>query len=82
MELYVDMLTQVLKETNGKATFGRVKVNADKIIKSRLYQVLNEIKAILEDYELEDEDCFHRIEDIVQAYEKVGSGCGVRHDFG
>ena len=82
MELYVDMLAKVLKETNGKATFGRVKVNADKIIKSRLYQVLNEIKAILEDYELEDEDCFHRIEDIVQAYEKVGSGCGVRHDFG
>ena len=82
MELYADMLDKILKETNGKTTFGRIKVNADKIIKSRLYQVLKEIKEILEDYELEDEDCFHRIEVIVHAYEKVGSGCGVRHDFG
>lgn len=81
MELYADMLVKVLKETDGKTTFGRVKVNANKIIEKRLYQILKEIKEILERDEIEDYECFMRIEDIVHAYEKVGSGCGLRHDF-
>jgi len=82
MELYADMLEKILMETNGKTTFGRVKVDANKIIEKKLYQLLKEIKEVLERDELEDKECFERIEDIVCAYERAGSGCGVRHDFG
>lgn len=81
MELYADMLEKILRETDGKTKIGRVKINANKVIEKRLYKLLKEIKEILEREELDDKECFERIEDIVVAYEKLGSGCGLRHDF-
>ena len=46
------------------------------------YQALNEIKNIIEDDELEDPDCFEKIEKIVRLFESLGSNGGNRHDFG
>jgi len=40
------------------------------------------IKAVIEDDSLEDRDCFIKIEEIVSAFEDIGSTCGPRHDFG
>ncbi|HIR80444.1 MAG TPA: hypothetical protein IAD37_04020, partial [Candidatus Limiplasma merdipullorum] len=46
------------------------------------YQALSAIRLILERDDLEDPECFRRIEKIVRVFERIGSGCGTRHDFG
>ena len=43
--------------------------------------LLQQIKAILEDDELSDIECFLQIEAMVCAFEQVGSGIDYRHDF-
>ncbi len=43
--------------------------------------LLQQIKAILEDDELSDSECFLQIEAMVCAFEQVGSGIDYRHDF-
>lgn len=53
----------------------------NKIIKNKCYQALKAIKEIIEDDELEDEECFERIEAIVCVFESIGSNGGSRHDF-
>jgi len=82
MRLYADMLEKILEEADGKPHIFAFKINADKIIKKRCYKALREIKKVLEDDSLEDEECFERIEEIVCIYERIGSDGGVRHDFG
>ena len=41
-----------------------------------------QIKAIIEDDRLNDSECFQKIEEIIRAFEEIGSGGGIRHDFG
>ena len=45
------------------------------------YQTLLRIQEIVHDETLDDAECFQRIEEIVCAYEAIGSGGGSRHDF-
>ena len=40
------------------------------------------IKRILEEEDLDDEECFDRIEKIVSVFEALGGGIYDRHDFG
>ena len=56
--------------------------NAREILQERCYQALAEIRGIVADDHLDDADCFARIEEIVQVYEKLGSAAEGRHDFG
>lgn len=46
------------------------------------YRALAKIREVIRDDTLEDEDCFMRIEKIINIYEEMGSGGGTRHDFG
>ena len=55
---------------------------AAKLLESRCYRTLEEIRRIVHDTTLDDAACFERIEAIIIAYEKVGSNGGDRHDFG
>ena len=59
-------------------------INTDvtKIVELECYKALRKIKAVLEDDALEDSECFQKIEEIVRAFEEIGSGGGSRHDFG
>ena len=50
-------------------------------LKSECYLALEKIRSILQDEALDDCDCFERIEEIVLAFEGIGSSCGCRHDF-
>lgn len=52
------------------------------IVESKCYVALQQIKEILEDDSLEDENCFMKIEKIVCLFEELGSDCANRHDFG
>lgn len=79
MKLCKEILIDLLKEENVTVTFPE-SFDPAKMVEGVCYQALRKIKLILEDDHLEDEDCFMRIEEIVCEFERLGSGCGVRHD--
>ena len=54
---------------------------AVKVLRLKKNALVKRIKEILEDDELEDEECFMKIEEIVCVFEDLGMGCGSRHDF-
>ncbi len=62
--------------------FDGVGVTVGEIIEGKCYQALQEIREILDDHTLSDENCFARIEQIICVFEKLGSDGGSRHDFG
>lgn len=84
MELYKEILLHLLERQEAKVevVFPDLKASAVEIVDSAAYCALSEIKKILEDDTLEDTECFYRIENIVHEFERLGSGCGNRHDFG
>ena len=51
-------------------------------VEGRCFQTLMRIKEVLEDENLEDEECFLRIEGILDAFENAGVCVLGRHDFG
>ena len=57
-------------------------MDAAQIVELECYKALQKIKAIIEDDSLEDDTCFKKIEEIVCAFEQMGSSGGGRHDFG
>ena len=76
MELYEEILLTYLQKN-------RISPNCiEKIVHDMAYQTIQKIKLVLEDDELDDQECFWRIEKIVGIFEEIGSGAGNRHDFG
>lgn len=51
------------------------------LMDSAACRTLEEIRKVLDDDRLDDQNCFQRIEEIVRLYEKLGSNGGSRHDF-
>ena len=79
MELYKELLLQILREENVQISFNNL--NLDRLLESACYRTLCRIKEIIEDDTLEDPECFMKIEEIICVFEDLGSGCGRRHDF-
>ena len=52
------------------------------LLNSACYVALSKIKQIIENDDLDDDECFERIEKIVCVFEELGSDGGNRHDFG
>ena len=82
MELYQEILCRVLANEKIQVSFPEL-INTDvtKIVELECYKALRKIKAIIEDDTLADSECFQQIEEIVCAFEELGSGGGSRHDF-
>lgn len=80
MELYKELLLQILSEENMQISFNNLNVN--ELLESVCYRTLCRIKEIIEDDTLDDPECFMKIEEIVYVLEEVGSSGGIRHDFG
>lgn len=78
MELYKEILSKILMHGAPVDTFESI----NRIIELECYKTLKRIKSIVEDESLSDEDCFMKIEEIVCAFEELGSSGGCRHDFG
>lgn len=81
MDLYKEILVNVLSNYKVKVQFSNCKLSLDKIVHSQCYVALMEIKAILADETLSDKECFEKIEEIVCVFEALGSDGGGRHDF-
>ena len=82
MELYKEILANIISKEEVQVTFSNLNISAKEIIELEYYKALNNIKAIIEDDSLEDVDCFMKIEKIICLLEDIGSGGGNRHDFG
>lgn len=79
MKLWQTIISNIIYECIAKGT---KEFDIEKLFDNECYILLERIKSILEDTESEDCDCFDKIERIVQEFEKSGSDCGARHDFG
>lgn len=79
MELFEEILLHPLKKNQGAQGFP---ADPQALVHDTAYQALSAIRLILERDDLEDPECFRRIEKIVRVFERIGSGCGTRHDFG
>ena len=84
MELYEEILLHLLERQKAKVevTFPALNFTAGELVESAAYCALSQIQKILKDDSLKDEECFSKIEQIVREFERLGSGCGDRHDFG
>ncbi|MBQ8719788.1 MAG: hypothetical protein IJY65_02020 [Clostridia bacterium] len=56
-------------------------MDVERVIENECYKALKGIKEIISDDEIEDKDCFERIEEIVCLLENMGIDLGGRHDF-
>ncbi|WP_317854297.1 hypothetical protein [Chakrabartyella piscis] len=81
MDLYKEILTQILEQEEIRICFPNLQLDANKLIESASYQALQKIKLILENDYLEDNECFEQIEQILLVFEHLGSSCKNRHDF-
>lgn len=79
MELFQQMILDGLAK--GELTI-TMNDQASAWLEGKCYQTLKKIKAVIEDDSLEDAECFMKIEEIVSAFEEIGSDGGLRHDFG
>lgn len=81
MELWQEILAYILSREQAQITFPNITVNPSALIEDTCYQALLKIKQILENKDLDDPECFLRIEKIICVLESYGCFCGLRHDF-
>jgi len=82
LELYKEILAQILSQQNAQIIFPDLHLDATMIVELECYKALQKIKAIIEDDSLDDESCFKKIEETVCIFEAIGSTGGGRHYFG
>lgn len=80
--MYKEILIRILQNERVEVVFPTLQVDIHRLFELRCYQALAEVRRILRDASLEDEDCFAKIEAIVTVIEELGSDAGPRHDFG
>ena len=81
MDLYIEMLREILYKETVQVTFPNLTVNQTELLNSIAYRALRKIRDIVRDNSLRDEECFKQIEAIVCVLESIGSDGGNRHDF-
>ena len=81
MELYKEILINVLERQKAEVIFSELDINVKEIVELKCYKALREIKAVLEDNTLQDDECFERIERIVCIFEQNFDGVNYRHDL-
>ena len=78
MELYKELLINILSKEQINVVFPDFTINAAEVIERESYKTLQKIKAVIGEDSLSDFDC---IEKIVRIFEELGSTGTVRHDF-
>lgn len=64
MELFCQLLIKAMGEEKLEASLSELKMDAKDLVEMQSYRALRRIKEIIEDPELEDPDCFQRIEEM------------------
>ena len=80
MDLYKDILIEVLQKSTVEVNFKNIRLQPDKVVETECYKALRAIRAILDNDDLDDCECYRRIEMVVCLFEEIGSNGGNRHD--
>ena len=78
MELFKEILINILQSEKIEVTFPNLTESVKSIVEQQSHMALEKIKAIIHNDNLSDFDC---IEEIVCVFEEIGSDGGGRHDF-
>ena len=78
MELYEEIACYAEGTKNMKFTG---KEQKERYAEQESYKVLKKIQKILADEELNDAECFFKIEEMVKSLGEIGVSAGGRHDF-
>ena len=81
MELYREILENILKQQKIEVSFPELTIDAAEIINLECYKALSQIKDVIYDDTLEDRECFQKIEEIICILESHGILGSTRHDF-
>ncbi|MBQ8605205.1 MAG: hypothetical protein IJ408_00570 [Clostridia bacterium] len=81
MELYKEILIHALEKQSVQVFFPEFNIKPEQIIESVCYQTLCQIRNTVRNPDLDDKECFERIEEIICTFENIGSDGGFRHDF-
>lgn len=81
MEMWQEIFCNILQQEKTEIIFPQAP-DFGKVFENKCYRALCEIKAVLEDDSISDEDCFMKIEEIMSVFSRLGSPVGNRHDFG
>ena len=71
MKLYKEILICLLKETDIEVDFKGIEFDFNKLLEDRCYVALNEIKKILANDTINNEDCLTKIQHIVDTYKTL-----------
>lgn len=82
MDLFKEILARALTYGEVRITFPGQEIDVSRIVEGECYKALQQIRAVLADSNLDDRECFMKIEQIVCIFEEVGCSGGGRHDFG
>ena len=80
MELYRELLIEILRWEEMEVTFPQIEDSLADIVNLKSVQALQKIRDIVRDDRLEDDECFMQIEEGVCTLEALGSDGGLRHD--
>ena len=80
MEMWQEMLCAIAEQESMEIKFPQLK-RIDKLMEEKCYTLLTEIKNVLENSDLDDKECFLKIEEIVCCFERQGIKIKSRHDF-
>ena len=77
MELYKEILTHVLSHEQVQVSFPNLKIDAQKIVETAAYMALRNIKEIIHDESLEDDECFKKLKPLLSSLKRLA----VMEDF-
>ncbi len=81
MNLYKEILSNILENEECRVVFPNLEGSFSELVEMKSYEMLKKIQAIIRDSDLDDNDCFMKIEEIICLFEQNGCNCGTRHDF-
>lgn len=81
MDLYKELLVNLLSQERVQVTFPGFPEDTKTLLELHCYQILQKIKAVVNDDSLDDPACFAKIEEILTVLEDNGISVS-RHDFG
>ncbi|HIT09860.1 MAG TPA: hypothetical protein IAB55_12400 [Candidatus Merdivicinus faecavium] len=77
----MSLLDEIFVEVSADTRMRLLAPNLAQLTEQFCYRMLEEIQNIIRDDQLDDPECFARIEQIVCLFEKHGISTGGRHDF-
>lgn len=81
MELKRDIITNYIGKLISDE-LRRMDINSNDVVDTTSSIALTKIRDIVIDETLNDPECFHRIEEIINILDEAGIDYGTRHDFG